>query len=169
MSEPVILAGLGPEYKIPLIESELAVRPGYEILHRVRGAALLNAVLFVRVDEKGIRGEGGAPRGLARITRYLEAHSLRVQWVRRKAGMIRVRGTAHALRATFHVELFVFDQNTPTSTGRYRGHLGPVYVPAEFPEIERVLIGGSWSDFREARSAGHSQLRTGDAVVRLRH
>lgn len=154
------------QHKIPLAGSERTPLPGFQVLHKVDPASIVNFTLVLRpppgdqtlelLQESGAilprerhyptreeyaQAHGADPADVAKVLQFAAQYDLKVDSVNKAARSVLMSGTAAAICQAFNLDLFVYQGAGPQSVQHYRGRTGPIYIPAELEGIVEAVMG----------------------------
>jgi len=101
------------------------------------------------------------PEDIAKIEAYAHEHGLTIVKVSPETNSVSLTGTVEALSEAFGTKLSVYD----SPTGKYRGRVGPVQVPAELAPLIVAVLG---LDNREVFRPHLVRREGGGTVVKAR-
>lgn len=108
------------------------------VLRRRQGAPDETALLGHRIARDRFADTSGAdPADLDAVVRFAQTNGLSVANIQAASRTIRLIGPAQAMKAAFNTELNYYD----APSGRYRGRVGGVTVPANIAPIVDAVLG----------------------------
>jgi len=154
-----------PEYRVPLAGSESTALPGFYVSRRVNPSATINLTVVLKAPSEDrltqtvaemaaqspqqrdyltreqFAADYGADSGdLDKMRQFAARQGLRVVQVNPAVPAVHLRGSAAAMSRAFAMDLVVYKRVGPRGVQRYRGRVGPIYIPAELEGVVEEIM-----------------------------